>query len=122
MKSPARYPHRSYIAGFILSVVLTYVAYWLAQEHVHSEHSLFDHSSLVIMLSVLALAQMIIQLTAFMHLSNDRRPYWSVGAFLYAALLVFFLVGGSMWVMYHLNTNMGYMTPEQTDAYMIERQ
>ncbi|MBM3261278.1 cytochrome o ubiquinol oxidase subunit IV [Candidatus Kaiserbacteria bacterium] len=98
---------RMYVTGFFLSIILTLAAYLLVDQHVNADHAVWSHSFLMIAVVVLALLQMVVQLVCFLHLGRESRPYWNLVVFLYAFLLVAIIVIGSLWVMHHLNYNMG---------------
>lgn len=96
----------SYITGFVLSIVLTVVAYILVVEHVSSGHTTFTHTFLIATVVVLAIAQLFVQVYFFLHLGREHRPRWNTIFFLLTALITAVVVGGSLWIMYHLNHNM----------------
>ena len=49
---------------------------------------------------------MLVHMVYFLHLSPRSEGGWSLLALLFTAVLVFILLAGSIWVMYHMNTNM----------------
>ena len=110
--SPVAY--RSYVVGFILSVVTTLLAYFLVVNDVWPAH--------VLMYVVLAIAvvQLIIQVVFFLHIGRGSR--WKLITFLFTILIVAIVVVGSVWVMEHLNYNMMDMTPNEQKQYMRENQ
>jgi len=111
----------SYVSGFVLSLVLTFIAYYLVDQHVHSGHETFSHGFLYGTIIVLAVVQLVVQLVFFLHLGRDSRPHWNLIVFTYAALLLVIIVVGSLWVMAHLNYNMMQMPPTQVDTYMLNQ-
>jgi len=112
---------RSYVIGFALSIILTLVVYYLVDSHVHSGHETFSHEFLHVAVVILAILQLAVQLVFFLHLGK-KSSQWNLIAFLYTALLVVFLAGGSLWIMNHLNYNMMLMSPSQSDSYMLDHQ
>lgn len=109
-------PHGSYIAyvvGFILSIVLTLAAYFAALNH------WFSGRGLPLFVTGLAVVQLLVQLLFFLHLGEERGPRWNLMTFLFAGLVVFIVVIGSLWIMYNLDYNMTH-TPEELDRIMIE--
>jgi len=88
----------SYLLGFALSIVMTAVPFALAIGQ------RLERTALVISVVVFAVAQIFVQLFFFLHLNSSGK--WNRAALAYTALLVFILVGGSVWIMYHLNYNM----------------
>jgi cytochrome o ubiquinol oxidase operon protein cyoD len=110
----------SYILGFTISAVFTLAAYAMVEYHVISEHAAFSHAFLVALVLVFAIAQMCVQLIAFLHLGRESTPRWNLIVFAYAAVLLLALVLGSIWIINNLNYNM-MMTPQEMDAYMLDQ-
>ncbi len=54
---------------------------------------------------IFAVAQATFQLIFFMHLGVEEKPRWNLITFWLLALMVFIVVAGSIWIMYHLNYN-----------------
>ena len=90
----------SYVVGFILSIVLTLVAYAIVVEHILSG------GAVVAAILCLGVSQLAVQLIFFLHLSSRSRARWNLTAFAFTALMVFILVAGSIWIMNNLNYNM----------------
>lgn len=109
-------PHgttRSYIVGFVLSVVLTLTAYILI-----TQRSLANRS-LILAVAVLAAVQFLAQLFFFLHLGGESRPRVNLITLLFALLVVFIIVFGSLWIMNNLDYNHAHtMTPEETDTFI----
>lgn len=105
----------SYIIGFILSIALTLLAFWLVMAHV------FPTAIIIADIVGLAAIQVGVQLFFFLHLGRDSKPYWNVITLLFAAGVIVIIVGGSLWIMNNLNYNM-MMSPEQMLHYMSENQ
>ncbi len=57
-------------------------------------------------LLTLAVAQMGVHLVFFLHLTTSPDNTNNVMALAFGTLIVILVVGGSMWIMYHLNLNM----------------
>lgn len=92
--------YRSYLIGFALSLVLTFSAYFIAVEHV------FSGWKLDAVLASLSLLQVIVQLVFFLHLLEESKPRNNLLVFLFMALVIVILVGGSLWIMNDLNYRM----------------
>lgn len=98
-----------YISGYLLSVTLTVLAYMLVTR-------VSGSNNLVIgLISGLAVIQFALQLLFFLHLGDERRPRWRLGALALMIGFAFIVVAGSLWVMHSLNYR---MTPQQIDQYM----
>lgn len=91
---------KSYIVGFLLSIGLTILAFWLVGDKVLSTAGTY------VALSVLALIQLFVQVTFFLHLNTQKHTRWNLTSFLFATFVVVIIAGGSLWIMYNLNVNM----------------
>ncbi|HVV14958.1 MAG TPA: cytochrome o ubiquinol oxidase subunit IV [Candidatus Paceibacterota bacterium] len=98
---------KTYILGFVLSIVLTVVAFWLVWRHVASGHEFPSHETLVPLLVLLALGQLAVQLICFLHVAREKRPRWNLAALGFAVLIVAILVGGTLWIMRNLEHMQG---------------
>jgi cytochrome o ubiquinol oxidase operon protein cyoD len=106
----------SYTAGFVLSLILTLTAYFLVQRHVSSEHTAISHGVLMFMITGLALIQLLVQLTFFLHVDSERKPRWNLAVLLLAATFLVIVVFGSIWIMNNLNYHMN--NQEQINKYL----
>ena len=102
---------KSYLIGFILSIVLTLAAYFAVIAHVLS------NGALIVAIIVLAVVQLMVQLFYFLHLGQESNPRWNLVFFISTAGIVLLVVVGSLWIMNHLNYN---MTPDQMNVYMMK--
>ncbi len=109
---------KTYITGFVLSLILTLLAYMTVQSHISSGHSGFMDNNVVLILASLAIAQLFVQLVFFLHLNQESKPRLNSLVMLFAALVVVIIVGGSIWIMNNLNYH--NMTPEQTNMNIIK--
>lgn len=90
---------QTYVLGFILSIILTMTAYFIVAEHFLTSWVL-DYA--IVSLSVV---QVLVQLIFFLHLGSEPKPYWNLSVFLFMALVVVIIVGGSLWIMHNLDYN-----------------
>lgn len=86
--------------GVILSLGLTCIAYLLVAT------MWVTGGVLAGTLMGLAALQVGVQLCAFFHLGVEEKPRWNLMLFLFMVLVLFVLVGGSLWIMYHLDYNL----------------
>ena len=93
---------KSYIIGFILSILLTVIPYFIVVNHV------FTSGIIIAAVVLLAVLQLLVQLVFFLHLNTESKPRWNLTAFVFSALIVAILVAGTMWIMYHLDYNMSH--------------
>lgn len=96
---------KGYAIGFLLSVVLTAIPFWLVMAEV------FPPAATGFIILGFAAVQMVVHMVYFLHLNAKVEGGWSMLALLFTAALVFILLAGSIWVMYHMNTNMMPMDP-----------
>ncbi len=91
---------KSYIIGFILAVILTVVSFGLAMTESLSRHQV------VTGLVIAAVLQMFVHVRYFLHMNGSSEQRWNLIALLFTALLMFIFIGGTIWVMYTLNSRM----------------
>ena len=92
---------RSYWVGSALAVVLTAIPFWLVMSGV-----LHDATLTAAIIFALAFMQIVVHVVSFLHLDTRSEGGWTLLAFLFTAVIVTITIGGSVWVMYHLNVNM----------------
>lgn len=92
--------YASYIIGFVLSILLTIIPYYIV---VYLDISSGFKTLAVVLL---ALAQLFVQLVFFLHLNTRSEKGWNFLSFVFTMLVVIILIGGSLWIMYHLRVNM----------------
>ena len=97
-------PHstfKGYMTGFVLAVILTVIPFWLVMGKVFDKPST---TALVIL--ALAAVQIVVHMIYFLHMNTKVEGGWSMLALIFTLVLVVITLSGSIWVMYHLNTNM----------------
>lgn len=93
-------PHgslKSYLIGFIISIILTLLAFYLVAGNYFNDVVL---DSAIVSLGVI---QAFVQLFFFLHLGEESEPRWNFMAFLFMAGVIVILVAGTLWIMYHLD-------------------
>jgi cytochrome o ubiquinol oxidase subunit IV len=90
----------SCITGFALSMILTIMAFMVVAEHHWSAKTMY------ISLTVLAVAQLLVQVVFFLRMNNSKEGRWNLMPFLFTIVIISVVVGGSLWIMYNLNYNM----------------
>jgi cytochrome o ubiquinol oxidase operon protein cyoD len=97
---------KDYVIGFVLSVILTAIPFWLVMAHVFKNPT-------VTAFSVMALAglQIVVHMIYFLHMTPKAEGGWNMLALIFTLVLVTIALSGSMWVMYHLNNNMMPTSP-----------
>ena len=92
---------KGYVIGFLLSVALTAIPFWLVMGQVLPTPRM---TGFVIL--AFAAVQMVVHMVYFLHLNAKVEGGWSLLALVFTGALVVIMLAGSIWVMYHLNTNM----------------
>jgi cytochrome o ubiquinol oxidase operon protein cyoD len=92
---------KGYVTGFLLSLLLTAIPFWLVMGHVFAQSS-----TAVLVLFGFAAVQIVVHMVYFLHMTTRAEGGWSLLALLFTAMLVVITLSGSVWVMYHLNSNM----------------
>lgn len=103
----AQAPHgslRDYLTGFALSVVLTVIPFGLVMAKPLAAS--LSTPVLVLVLMGFAVAQMLVHVVYFLHLTPRTEGGWNLLALIFTLVLVTIGMSGSVWVMYHLSANM----------------
>ena len=90
-----------YMIGFGLSVVLTAIPFWLVMSGALGSNQL---TAFAIM--AFAIVQIVVHMVFFLHMNGKSEGGWTLLALVFTLILVVIVLAGSLWVMYHLNTNM----------------
>lgn len=99
-----------YILGYALSVALTAGSFGLVWAHQLTHHRFPTHQGIFIGVIAFAVLQLLVQLAFFLHLGRQSKAR-DVLALCFAAIIVFFIVAGTLWIMTHLSHNMIMETP-----------
>ena len=92
-----------YCIGFALAILLTATSFFIAGT------SLVWQPSIPVALVVLAIAQMGVHLVFFLHITSGSDNVNNVMALAFGVLIVFLVLGGSIWIMGHMTHNMMLM-------------
>ena len=103
----------AYVIGLALALILTGVSFWVA-----STSALWG-PGVAVGLVVLAIAQMGVHLVFFLHITSGPDNTNNVLALAFGVLIVFLVMIGTIWIMYHLAANMG-PSPEMMNL-MLQR-
>jgi len=87
------------VLGLFFSLVAIVASYRIVN-HYH-----FSNHVLVWEILILACVQTTLQLIFFLHIGLEARPRWNTLMLLFMIFLMFVLVGGSIWIMHHLDYN-----------------
>jgi cytochrome o ubiquinol oxidase operon protein cyoD len=98
--------YKGYVIGFILSVILTAIPFWLVMAKV------LPAALTSIIILGLAGIQMVVHVIYFLHLDRKSQGGWNLLALVFTAVILFILLSGTIWVMMHMNENMMPVDPQ----------
>lgn len=93
---------KSYLTGFVWSVILTAIPFWAVMAG-----QLSKPVTLAVVVG-LAMVQLVVHLKYFLHLDFSRAGRDNSFAFLFTALVIVMVVGLSVWIIYSANAMMMY--------------
>lgn len=91
----------SYMLGFVLSVVLTAIPFWLVMSG-----TLPSKQVTALLIMTFAVVQIVVHMIYFLHMNTTSENGWSMMALIFTIVMVVIALSGSLWVMSHLNSNM----------------
>ena len=91
---------KDYAIGFVLSVILTAIPFWLVMAKV------LPPGTTAFVILGFAAVQIVVHMVYFLHMNAKAEEGWSLLSLIFTLVLVVIMLAGSIWVMYHLNTNM----------------
>ena len=97
-------PHSTfsgYMTGFVLSVILTAIPFWLVMAKV-----IADRNTAVLVLGGFAVAQILVHMVCFLHMNGKIEGGWTLLSTLFTVIFVAVGIAGTLWVMFHMNANM----------------
>ncbi|SFD57858.1 cytochrome o ubiquinol oxidase subunit IV [Paracidovorax konjaci] len=102
-------PHSTfsgYMIGFVLSIILTAIPFWLVMAKVIS-----DRNTAILVLGGFAVVQILVHMVYFLHMNGKVEGGWTMLSTIFTVVFVAIAIAGTLWVMFHMNTN---MMPEHT--------
>ncbi|HRD55806.1 MAG TPA: cytochrome o ubiquinol oxidase subunit IV [Parachlamydiaceae bacterium] len=100
--------YKSYFLGFILSLFLTILSFYL------SISNKIELKFLLLILGSLAVLQAVLQLIFFLHLGTEEKPRYYTNSFIFTVVILLAVLIGSIWVMNDLYKRMmADMMPHQ---------
>ncbi|MDQ7746703.1 cytochrome o ubiquinol oxidase subunit IV [Hydrogenophaga pseudoflava] len=97
-------PHSSfsgYMVGFVLSVILTAIPFWLVMAGVVTHRP-----TAVLVLGAFAVAQILVHMVCFLHMNGKVEGGWTLLSTIFTVVFVAIAIAGTLWVMFHMNENM----------------
>ena len=97
-------PHsslRDYTIGFVLSVILTAIPFWLVMAKV-----IADRNTAILVLGAFAVVQILVHMVYFLHMNGKVEGGWTMLSTIFTVVFVAIAIAGTLWVMFHMNVNM----------------
>lgn len=91
---------RSYVIGFILSLIFTLIPYYIVV------NQLATGMTLLITILSFAFVQLIVQVVFFLHLGRGPKPNWNLYFFIGTIGAIFIVVAGSVIITSNLHNNL----------------
>lgn len=91
---------KSYIIGFVLSVILTVIPFGLVMG------DMMSGTSAIWMIAIFAAAQIFVQVYFFLHVDFSPEQRNTLYSFLFTVFVVAIVMVGSLWIMHNANENM----------------
>ncbi len=105
-------PHSTfsgYMVGFVLSIVLTAIPFWLVMSKVIAERN-----TAILVLGAFAVAQILVHMVCFLHMNGKVEGGWTLLSTIFTVVFVAIAISGTLWVMFHMNSNMMPAHPTPT--------
>ena len=91
---------KSYLTGFVLSLILTAIPFALVMSGALSS------TAILAGIFSAGIVQILVHLHYFLHLDTSSAARWNMLAMIFTLLIMILFVGGSIWIMYDLNYRM----------------
>jgi cytochrome o ubiquinol oxidase operon protein cyoD len=95
---------KSYLIGFVLSLVLTAIPFGLVMDRTHG----FSVGTILAAILVLAVVQVFVHVVYFLHMDRSAEQRWNVVAFAFTVMILVIVVSGSVWIMRNATANMAH--------------
>ncbi|WP_174734985.1 cytochrome aa3 quinol oxidase subunit IV [Mesobacillus harenae] len=93
MQNKAKVFPVSHIVGFVLSLVMTFAAAWVALK------TFYSFNTIMMIIGTLAVLQAALQLTMFMHMNEGEDGRTQTINVVYGIFVAIVIVAGTVWVM-----------------------
>lgn len=103
-----------YVVGFVLSVVLTCIAFAAVVYHWFTPIPTF------LFIFGLAILQMTVQILYFLHLGQGPDSRWNYGMLLFSAVVLVIIIGGTAWTIFNLMNNAMDWSPADQPPPLVE--
>lgn len=105
-----------YVKGFILAVILTVIPFWLVMNGV-----IEDRATAVLVLGGFAVVQILVHMVFFLHMNGKLQGGWTMMSTIFSIVFIAITVVGTLWVMFHMNTNMMPSHAEMVELVDLEQ-
>ena len=110
---------KSYMIGFVLSVILTAIPFGLVM---HTGHYGFSIETVLAAILALAVVQVFVHMVYFLHMDRSAEQRWNIVVFAFTLLILVIVVAGSIWVMHNATTNMEHsMAPTSSEGVIPQK-
>lgn len=108
---------KSYMIGFLLSVILTAIPFGLVMDQTHG----FSAQTILAAILALAVVQVFVHVVYFLHMDRSAEQRWNVVAFAFTIMILVIVVSGSVWIMHNATTNMAHGMTMGSEAVIPQR-
>ena len=110
---------KSYMIGFVLSVILTAIPFGLVM---NTNHYGFTAETVLSAILLLAVVQVFVHVVYFLHMDRSAEQRWNVLAFSFTVMILAIVVAGSIWIMHNATANMEHsMAPTSSEGVIPQR-
>ncbi|WP_298948470.1 cytochrome o ubiquinol oxidase subunit IV [uncultured Paracoccus sp.] len=98
------FPHgtrRDYVTGFVLSVILTAIPFFLVISGVIASGRLT-----AFLVLACAVIQIVVHMVFFLHMNLRTEAGWTMISLVFTIIVLVIAVIGTLWVMYNMDANM----------------
>jgi len=88
---------KNYLIGFVLAVILTVIPFAFAMA------GWLPLGGTFAVIAIAAVVQVVVHLHYFLNLSFAKSSRDNLGAMAFAGVLIFLMVGGTLWIMFNLD-------------------
>ena len=104
---------KSYLVGFVLSILLTAIPFGLVMDHAHYG---FGQETVLAAILLLAVVQVFVHVVYFLHMDRSAEQRWNVVAFAFTVMILGIVVTGSVWIMHNATSNMEHAMNAPTSS------
>jgi cytochrome o ubiquinol oxidase operon protein cyoD len=110
---------KSYMIGFVLSVILTAIPFGLVM---NTTHYGFTVDTVLAAILALAVVQVFVHVVYFLHMDRSAEQRWNVLAFSFTVMILAIVVAGSIWIMHNATSNMEHnMAPTSSEGVIPQK-